>query len=37
MAGREGFGPGFQSAGSRLYRAEYALATVAILAYLSYR
>jgi hypothetical protein len=36
MAGK-GFGPGFQSAGSRLYRAEYAAATVAIVAYLLYR
>jgi len=32
-----GFGPDFQAAGSRLYRAEYAAATVAILAYLVYR
>lgn len=37
MSGGAGFGPGFQSAGSRLYRAEYALATAAILAYLVYR
>jgi hypothetical protein len=32
-----GFGPGFQAAGSRLYRAEYAAATAAVLAYLVYR
>jgi hypothetical protein len=32
-----GFGPDFQAAISRLYRAEYAAATVAILAYLVYR
>ena len=31
------FGPDFQGAGSRLYRTEYAAATVAILAYLVYR
>jgi Domain of unknown function (DUF4260) len=32
-----GFGPGFQHSGSKLYRTEYAAATVAILAYLVYR
>jgi len=32
-----GFGPGFQPSGSKLYRAEYAAATAAILAYLIYR
>ncbi len=37
MSGRGGFGPGFQSASSKLYRAEYAAATAAILAYLVYR
>lgn len=37
MSGRGGFGPGFQSSGSRLYRAEYAAVTVVILAYLFYR
>ena len=37
MGGQSGFGPGFQAAGSRLYRLEYAAATVAILAYLVYR
>lgn len=29
-----GFGPGFQSSTSRLFRAEYALVSVAIVAYL---
>lgn len=37
MAGRGGFGPGFEPSGSRLYRAEYAVATLGILAYLVYR
>jgi len=37
MGGQSGFGPGFQEAGSKLYRAECAAATVAILAYLVYR
>jgi len=37
MSGGAGFGPGFQSAGSKLYRAEYAAVTAAILAYLVYR
>ena len=38
MGGRGGgFGPDFQSAGSRLYRAEYAAAALAILAFLFYR
>ena len=32
-----GFGPGFQAASSRLYKAEYAAATLAILAYLVFR
>jgi Domain of unknown function (DUF4260) len=32
-----GFGPDFQAAGSKLYKAEYATATAAILAYLVYR
>jgi hypothetical protein len=31
------FGPGFQASGSKLYRAEYAAATGAILVYLFYR
>ena len=35
MSGRSG--PGFQDAASRLYRAEYAAAAVAILALLIYR
>jgi hypothetical protein len=37
MGRQGGFGPGFQAAGSRLYRAEYAAVTLAILAYLIYR
>jgi hypothetical protein len=37
MSGAGGFGPAFQPSGSRLYRAEYAAVTVAILAYLLYR
>jgi uncharacterized protein DUF4260 len=37
MKGGEGFGPGFQSSDSKLYRAEYAAATAAILTYLLYR
>ncbi|HVC26783.1 MAG TPA: DUF4260 family protein [Nitrososphaerales archaeon] len=37
MSGQGGFGPGFQAASSKLYRAEYAAATAAILAYLVYR
>lgn len=37
MAGGGGFGPGFQPASSRLYRAEYAAATLVVLAYLIYR
>lgn len=37
MGGRGGFGPGFQDASSRTYRAEYAAITVAILGYLFYR
>jgi hypothetical protein len=32
-----GFGPDFQSAGSRLYRAEYAAITLAVIAYLLWR
>ena len=36
-SGGGGFGPGFQAASSKLYRAEYAAATIAILAYLVYR
>ena len=32
-----GFGPGFQVWNSRLYRAEYAAATLAVLAYLIFR
>jgi hypothetical protein len=36
--GRQGeFGPGFQDSRSKLYRAEYAAATAAILTYLIYR
>ncbi len=37
MSGQREFGPGFQDARSRLYKAEYAAATAAILAYLVYR
>jgi hypothetical protein len=37
LSAQGGFGPDFQAASSRLYRAEYAAATVAILAYLVYR
>jgi hypothetical protein len=37
MSGQGGFGPDFQAAGSKLYRAEYATATIAILVYLFYR
>ncbi|HUI01130.1 MAG TPA: DUF4260 family protein [Nitrososphaerales archaeon] len=37
MGATGGFGPAFQAAASRLYRAEYAAATLAILAYLIYR
>jgi hypothetical protein len=37
MGGRGDFGPGFQDARSKLYRAEYAAATIALLAYLIYR
>jgi hypothetical protein len=37
MGGQGGFGPGFQDARSKLYRAEYAAATLALLAYLIYR
>jgi Domain of unknown function (DUF4260) len=37
MGSQGGFGPGFQPAGSKLYRLEYAVATVAILAFLIYR
>jgi Domain of unknown function (DUF4260) len=37
MGSQGGFGPGFQAAGSRLYRLEYAAATLAILAYLIFR
>jgi hypothetical protein len=32
-----GFGPGFQDARSKLYRAEYAAITLAIVAYLAWR
>ena len=32
-----GFGPGFQNASSKIYRAEYATFTIAILAYLVWR
>ncbi len=32
-----GFGPGFQNASSKVYRAEYATFTLAILAYLVWR
>jgi uncharacterized protein DUF4260 len=34
MDSQSGIGPGFQAAGSKLYRAEYAAATLAILGYL---
>jgi len=37
LSSQGGFGPDFQAAGSKLYRAEYAAATAAILAYLAYR
>jgi len=37
MGSQGGFGPGFQAAGSRLYRLEYAAATAAILGYLVYK
>ena len=37
MSGRGGYGPGFQRADSKLYRAEYAAAALAILALLVYR
>jgi len=37
VSGRGGFGPDFQPSSSKLYRAEYAAATLAILAYLVYR
>jgi len=37
MGGRGGFGPGFQAAGSKLYRAEYAAVTLAVVAYIAYR
>ena len=37
MSGQAGFGPGFQVASSKLYRAEYAAITLTILAYLVYR
>jgi hypothetical protein len=37
MGGQGGFGPGFQDARSKLYRAEYASATLVLLAYLIYR
>lgn len=36
-SGRRCFGPDFQAAGSRLYRAEYGVLTVAILGYLIWR
>jgi len=32
-----GFGPGFQQVGSRIYRVEYAAASVAILSYMVWR
>jgi hypothetical protein len=37
MGEKGGFGPSFQGAGSKLYKAEYAALTLAILAYLVYR
>lgn len=37
MSKQGGFGPGFQAASSKLYKAEYAAATATILAYLVYR
>ena len=37
MGASAGFGPDFQGAGSKLYRLEYATATLAILAYLIFR
>jgi hypothetical protein len=37
MGTQGGFGPDFQGAGSKLYRLEYAVATLAILAYLIFR
>lgn len=37
VSGQGDFGPDFQAAGSKLYKAEYAAATLAILAFLVYR
>ena len=37
MSGKGGFGPGFQAAGSKLYRAEYGVAAATLFAYLLYR
>jgi|SRR5450759_576941 hypothetical protein len=37
MSRQGDFGPGFQEASSKLYKAEYAAVTAAILAYLVYR
>ena len=37
MATTQGFGPGFQDARSRLYRAEYAAISLAIIGYLVWR
>jgi hypothetical protein len=34
---RKGFGPEFQEAGSRLYRAEYGAISIAIIGYLAWR
>lgn len=34
---RKGFGPPFQESGSKLYRAEYAAASIAIVSYLVWR
>ncbi len=37
MSSKSGFGPGFQDASSKTYRAEYAAATIALLSYLIWR
>jgi hypothetical protein len=37
MTGERGFGPGFQDARSRLYRAEYAAISLTIVSYLIWR
>lgn len=37
MSATKGFGPEFQSAGSRLYRTEYAAIAMTVFAYMAYR